>query len=228
MNELTMRHELKHYINYCDYLALRNRLKVIAKQDSNVTNDGTYRIRSLYFDNYNDKALKEKLYGVNQREKFRIRYYNDNHDFIRLEKKSKIHGLCSKVSSPITREECERILRGDIEWMKVSNRAVIIELYAKMNYQLLRPKTIVDYTREPYIYEPGNVRVTIDSKLRTGIYQSNLFDQEAPTLAASEENIMILEVKYDDFLPQIIEDIIQVKDRRATAFSKYVACRVFG
>jgi len=86
VNDLVLRHELKHHINYLDYVAIRNRLQVVAKQDANVGEDGTYQIRSLYFDNYQDKALREKIDGVNNREKFRIRYYNDDFSYIKLEK----------------------------------------------------------------------------------------------------------------------------------------------
>ena len=224
MNDLVLRHELKHHINYLDYVAIRNRLQVVAKQDANVGEDGTYQIRSLYF----DKALREKIDGVNNREKFRIRYYNDDFSYIKLEKKSKIYGLCNKLSEAVTKEECERIIQGDIEWMRESKRGLLLELYTKMKYQQLRPKTIVEYTREPFVYQTGNVRITFDSKVRTGINSKDFFDLEAPTVAANEENITILEVKYDHFLPEIIENCIQMRDRRTSAFSKYVACRLYG
>lgn len=228
VNDLVLRHELKHHINYLDYVAIRNRLQVVAKQDANVGEDGTYQIRSLYFDNYQDKALREKIDGVNNREKFRIRYYNDDISYIKLEKKSKIYGLCNKLSEAVTKEECERIIQGDIEWMRESKRGLLLELYTKMKYQQLRPKTIVEYTREPFVYQTGNVRITFDSKVRTGINSKDFFDLEAPTVAANEENITILEVKYDHFLPEIIENCIQMRDRRTSAFSKYVACRLYG
>lgn len=228
MKDLVLRHELKHHINYLDYIAIKNRLQAVAQPDANVGENGTYQIRSLYFDNYQDKALREKIDGVNKREKFRIRYYNDDFTYIKLEKKSKIYGLCNKLSATITKEECERIIAGDIEWMRESKQALILELYAKMKYQQLRPKTIVEYTREPFIYPTGNVRITFDSKVRTGISSTNFFDLEAPTIAANEENITILEVKYDHFLPEIIENCIQMRDRRTSAFSKYVACRLYG
>lgn len=228
MNDLILRHELKHHINYLDYVAIRNRLHVVAKQDANVGEEGTYQIRSLYFDNYQDKALREKIDGVNKREKFRIRYYNNDFSYIKLEKKSKIYGLCNKLSAAVTKEECERIIQGDIEWMRECKQGLLLELYAKMKYQQLRPKTIVEYTREPFVYQTGNVRITFDSKVRTGISSKDFFDLEAPTVAANEENITILEVKYDHFLPEIIENCIQMRDRRTTAFSKYVACRLYG
>lgn len=112
------RHELKHYINYSDYLAIKSRLRTIMHIDRNANSENEYRIRSLYFDNVYDKALMEKVIGVPKRDKFRIRFYNDNHEFIRLEKKSKIRGLCLKDSERITKEECLKVINGDIEFLK--------------------------------------------------------------------------------------------------------------
>ena len=225
---LKFRHELKHTINRSDYFALRSRLRAVAKVDKNVDETGKYRIRSLYFDNIHDKALREKIDGVNNREKFRIRYYNDNFSFIKLEKKSKINGLCNKQATSITKEQCESLLEGDIGWMKESKDPLIMELYTKMNYQQLRPRTLVDYMREPFVYEPGNVRITIDSDIRTGLYTKDLFDLEAPMIRVDEADTMILEVKFDAFLPDVMADIIQTNHRRSSAFSKYAVCRMYG
>lgn len=222
-----MRHEWKHRINYDDYLVISSRLRQIAQYDSHAGKQGIYTVHSLYFDNLNDKVLREKLDGVDRREKFRIRYYNDNTSYIMLEKKSKIHGLCDKQSVPLTKEQVEDICSGDIEFLLYSGQPLCQELYAKMRYQLLKPRCIVDYERVPFVYGPGNVRVTFDSNIRTGLYHDKLFDREVATIPA-EKGTIILEVKYDAFLPEIIEKAVQVPNRRATAFSKYAACRVYG
>lgn len=220
------RHEWKHEITYMDMLNLRQRLSAVAMRDIH-TVDGKYEIRSLYFDNAKDKALREKIDGVNMREKFRIRYYDGNTSFINLEKKSKINGLCSKESAVISKAQTEAILEGDYSWMMDSGQPLIEELYTKMMSQGLRPKTIVYYIREPFVYAPGNVRVTIDSNIRTGISCRDFLNPECNMIPAGNAPI-ILEVKWDEFLPDIIRDAVQLKGRRAAAFSKYAACRVYG
>lgn len=96
---MQFRHEYKYQISYADYYTLRSRLRTVMRQDAHAGTEGTYRIRSLYFDNLFDKALREKLDGVDNREKFRIRYYNNDVSFIRLEKKIKQHGL-RRISRP--------------------------------------------------------------------------------------------------------------------------------
>ena len=147
-------------------LILRQRLSAVMQRDKNA-GDGKYFIRSLYFDNAADKALREKLDGVNNREKFRIRYYNYDTSLIHLEKKSKRNSLGSKGTAKLTATEAQAIVDGDVEWMKDADRPLVRELYAKMRSQGLGPKTIVDYVREPFVYAPGNVRVTLDYCLRT-------------------------------------------------------------
>ena len=220
------RHEWKHEINYADLLTLRLRLSAVMKRDEHAIG-GIYRIRSLYFDNLSDKALREKIDGVNVREKFRIRYYNGDTSFIVLEKKSKINGLCAKESCRITEDEAQKLVDGNLEWMPGSGRLLCLELYSKMCSQGLRPKTIVDYTRDPFIYGPGNVRVTIDYNIRTGAFRTDFLNPETQTLPAGESPI-ILEVKWDDYLPDIIRDAVTIPGRRVSAFSKYEQCRIFG
>lgn len=139
-----------------------------------------------------------------------------------------MNGLCSKLSTKITKEQCEKILAGDIKWMQNSEDVLMIELYTKMNYQQLKSKTIVDYVRESYVYKVGNVRIIIDSNIKTGLYSKDLFNQDIPVVDSDFKGVIILEVKYDEFLPNIIRDIIQINNRRQSAFSKYAACRIFG
>ena len=224
---MKFRHEYKFFINYSDYLTLRSRLGQIMKMDKNVGNSNEYKIRSLYFDNIYDKALNEKINGFDNREKFRIRCYNNDFTFIKLEKKSKINGLCNKVSCPITKEECIKILNNDLDWMLNSKFDLIKELYIKMKTQLLKPKVLVDYTREPFIYEAGNVRITLDRNIKTGMNEINLFNLESPTIIAGE-SLILVEVKYDEYLPEIIKKTLNLKNRTRTSYSKYEVCRIFG
>ena len=220
------RHEWKHEISYADLLAIRARLRAVMEPDRHAK-DGRYLIRSLYFDNALDKALREKLDGVNRREKFRIRYYNNDPSVIHLEKKSKLNGLGAKFSASLTRDEAQSIVDGDVGWMLSSDDALIRELYCKMRYQGLRPKTIVDYTREPFVCRPGNVRVTFDYDIRTALADTNFLSPDCVTIPAGDAPI-ILEVKWDAFLPSIIRDAVQTPGRRVGAFSKYAQCRVYG
>ena len=205
MDEANYRHEWKHIINNADKIAIRQRLRAVAQVDANAAG-GRYLIR---------------------REKFRIRYYNGNTDQIHLEKKSKWNGLGTKDRVLITADEAQRIVEGDLSWMMESQRPLVQELYVKMNSQGLRPKTIVDYTREPFVYAPGNVRVTLDDHIRTGLLCTDFLNPDCITIPAGAGET-ILEVKWDAYLPAVIRDAVQLGSRQLSAFSKYATCRMYG
>lgn len=228
VKEVKYRHEYKFYINIGDYYVLRTRLKALMKLDRNSRDSGDYHIRSIYFDDIKDSALFEKINGVNHREKFRIRFYNGDSSFIRLEKKIKNNGLTAKFSTKISPENCIKILNGDIDWIKSSEDSLLCELYIKMKSRLYEPKTIVDYYREAYTYPISNVRVTFDKSVKSGLFSTNVFDADLSTMKVLDPKLIILEVKFDEYLPDFISDIIQTGERRSTAVSKYALCRLLG
>lgn len=223
---MNFRHEWKQELNVADLIILRQRLGAVMEHDPHAL-QGNYFIRSLYFDNLSDKALREKLDGVSRREKFRIRYYNNDLSTLKLEKKSKVAGLGNKLSVPLTPEQAQAIVNGSTDWMKDSPFHLIRELQRKMLTQGLRPKTIVDYTREPFTYKPGNVRVTLDYNIRSGRNCTDFLNPNCITVPAGDAPI-ILEVKWDEFLPDTIRDIVQLPGRRSSSFSKYAQCRIYG
>ena len=222
---MDLRHEWKHRIAPGDLPVLRARLGAVLTPDPYAAG-GSYHIRSLYFDTPADTALREKLDGVNRREKFRIRCYNRDFSLIHLEKKSKQNGLGTKEKAPLTPGQVRALLDGNTSWMADSPEPLVRELYVKMTLQGLRPRTIVDYTREPFVYGPGNVRVTLDYDLRTGLRCTDFLDRDCVTIPAPD-NAAILEVKWDVFLPDLIRGLVQIPGRRTAAFSKYAACRSY-
>ena len=223
---MDFRHEWKHEINALDLLALRARLRAVMATDPHAPG-GSYMIRSLYFDTPEDRALHEKLDGVNGREKFRLRCYNSDFSLIRLEKKCKYQGLCRKETALLTLAETQALLAGEWGWMRRRGRPIVLELYSKMCTQGLLPKTIVEYVREPFVYAPGNVRVTLDRDIRTGLRSTDFLNTGGITVPVGGPEA-ILEVKWDAFLPAVVRDAVQLRGRRTAAFSKYAASRIYG
>ena len=222
------RYEWKIVINQMDLQILRQRLQLLLIPDPySLNGKGLYFIRSLYFDTPENKALREKLDGVNKREKFRIRYYNHDLSFIRLEKKYKWNSVGNKRMAPLTSQETQKIIDGDWLWLAQSSHELLRELYYKMLTQNLRPKTIVDYQREAYFYPAGGVRVTLDYDLRTGVTSTDALSPDLPTASVPDDSA-VMEVKWDTFLPEVIRDLVQLPSRRTAPFSKYASCRVFG
>ena len=220
-----LRHELKHTICQGEDRILSSRLRRLFPHDANAGPDGSYRISSLYFDTPTDRALRQKMDGVNRREKFRLRYYGDDLGFIRLEKKYKINGLCCKRSTRLTQEQVELLLTGEIGFL-LSSDGLMQELYSKMKGQLLTPKTIVTYDREAFLFTPGNVRITLDRNVRTGLVSLDFLYPQLHHVPVSD-GLTVLEVKYDEFLPEIVKMAVQIPNTQAAAYSKYAVCRKF-
>ncbi len=231
-----LRHEWKHEITVSDAAAVKSRLRAIAMPDSHAP-EGSYEIRSLYFDTPGDRALREKINGVTPREKFRIRYYNGDTSLIRLEKKLKSGSLTGKVSVPLTVEEARAVTEGGLGPVQImhngemaqedAGKPLLAELYMKILLEGLAPKVIVDYTREPFVYAAGNVRVTLDYNIRTGLGCVDFLNPDCVTIPAGDAPV-ILEVKWDAFLPDVIRDAVQLERCRSGAFSKYAASRIYG
>ena len=220
------RHEIKHFITESDAVCIKKNLSAVASVDPHTGPDGSYLIHSLYFDDYQNTALWEKLDGVNERRKFRIRYYNDDLSFITLECKMKRDNVGCKIQQRLTVDEVKRIMGGDIAWMATSGKPLLVTLYVEMKTKGLRPRCVVEYKRIPFVYGPGNVRVTIDWNIRTGP-PAQFLDHKGLTLPV-EGNPMLLEVKWDEYLPGIIRRATELKSRGPTAFSKYATCRMYG
>lgn len=226
LKEVTLRHEFKHQISPGEDLVLSQRLRKLFPHDKYAGPGGSYRITSLYFDTPYDSAYREKLDGVDNREKFRLRYYGTDTSFIRLEKKFKRKGLCGKRSVSLIQDQAEKILRGDYEFLLKSADPLLIELYSKIRGKGLRPKTIVRYDREAFVYAPGNVRITLDRNLYTGLGSIDFLNTELKGIKAMDSS-RVLEVKYDEFLPELVRMAVQVPGRQAGACSKYALCRRF-
>ena len=221
------RHEYKFLINEADAAALRSRLTAFMRRDAfHMESGGRYTVRSLYFDNASDQALREKLDGVDEREKFRIRCYDEDSSFIRLEKKGKKHGLCRKVSAPMTREEVEALIAGDTAFLRAAPHPLLNELAFKMTTLQLRPRALVIYDREAYAYPAGNVRVTFDSFVRSGLNETDLFNYKLPLVRVLPAPYTILEVKFDEYLPDMVRTLCCLDARAQCACSKYALCRL--
>lgn len=226
--DLKYRHELKHYVNYHQYFTIRQRLGPLMTQDANANEAGEYLIRSLYFDDINNTALHEKLGGVRDRVKYRIRIYNGEDNIIHFEKKIKMNDYIAKVKESITREMYDEILKGNYEVLNLPHQPLLYEIYHAANNVLLRPKVIVDYVREAYTSKLGNVRITFDKYMKTGLNNHNIFDPHLAMVDAIDHNFFVLEVKYDEYLPDYIKTALQLEGLVRQSNSKYVICRKLG
>jgi len=230
MQDLKFRSEYKHIINKNHAAVLKSRLKTLLKTDPFANENGDYFIRSLYFDTYEDKSLYEKLNGVPFRHKYRIRFYDHDCSKIKLENKIKKYNSAAKLIANITKEEVEKILNRQYDFLKDSGNPVKTAFYQELTSEGLIPKTVVDYIRTPFIYPHGNVRITIDSNIRSPVGQIgviDIFNPNTPTVSVFPDERCVLEIKYDEFLPNFIRDITQTEGTMTSSMSKYASCRMF-
>ena len=222
-NNLKFRHELKYFISEPEKEVIARRLSTVMQRDAHVK-DVRYFIRSLYFDDQFENAYEEKLAGTNERKKYRIRIYNLEDSVIRLECKRKEGQYINKISAKLTREETDKLLRGEYHFLKDRQEQVCKDFYLECALNQMKPKVIVDYDREPYVYSFGDVRITFDEHVRSGVFEQELFDQALPVMEVLEPGQLIMEVKFTEYLPEIIRDLLQVDNCIYTAASKYVLC----
>lgn len=227
MSKLKFRNELKFFVNHLQYFTIRERLKNLMGSDEHVGTTGEYHIRSLYFDDIYNSALHDKLGGIRDRKKYRIRIYNGEDNVIHFEKKLKRLDYIAKMKEPLTRDMYNRLMAGDYEVLNRPDKPLLMEIYNETQNSLLRPQVIVDYVREPYVCKSGNVRITFDKDLRTGLHSVDIFDPKLAPVKAIDEDLMILEVKYDEYIPGYIQSALQLEGLNRQSASKYVICRKF-
>ena len=220
-----LRHELKYNIDCFQYEILRKKLGAILKTDPHARADGRYHVRSLYFDDFKNTALCDKICGVGRRKKYRLRIYNCSDEYIKFEKKTKLNQFVFKESIHLTREEADRIISGDVTFLADSENHLLKTFYLECRSNLLRPVVLVDYTREAYVHPVGNVRITFDIGLHTNMGSAAFFDSQCFTFRVSEEEGVIMEVKFDDVLPQHIRGLFPNTIRPRSAIGKFAICR---
>ncbi|OXS52648.1 hypothetical protein B1A99_32860 [Cohnella sp. CIP 111063] len=220
-----LRTEQKYYIHLHDYLTLRMKLAHLMTLDPNSVDIDGYNIRSLYFDDLRRTALETKNDGVFRRQKFRIRIYNGSDKHIALERKSKLGEYVAKESWRISREQYEEILHGKYESLYASEDPLARDFYASLTVGGYTPNVIVDYWREAFIYPQGNVRITFDKRLAVATNQLDLFHPELSFSEINMPGITIMEVKFDDMLPNVVREQITPVHHLRSTISKYVLCR---
>jgi hypothetical protein len=222
------RREIKFGISTAEYYMLSSKLKWLMQRDQHAKPNGSYHIRSTYFDNFEDRILVEKKEGYLNRDKYRVRIYNLSNEIVHLERKSKRNNQTFKTKCRIAQNEYELMRIGQVQWMEDDERSLIRDLYLEMTQRFIKPVAVVDYEREAYTYPHGNVRITFDRNVKSSIRNTAMFSRNLPMATVLEDNLIILEVKYDEFLPDIIKYALQGIDTRAEAYSKYQLSRMFG
>lgn len=221
------RHELKYTVSAGELVMLQNRINHLIPLDAHAGPSGSYSIRSLYFDDYDNRCFYENENGTDPREKFRIRIYNHSTERITLECKRKARGKTLKTSCPLTLEQTKMLMQGRALPNIAQQHPVLQKLTAQMLTRGMRPVVIVEYERIPYVYKNGNVRITLDTNIMSSSAVEHFLDEVIPKRPVMTTGQQLLEVKYDEYLPDFIYHNLQLPNLQQTAFSKYYICRKY-
>lgn len=224
---MKFRHEFKYVVSGAQVEMLKNRIEHLLPRDAHAGETGKYSIRSLYFDDYENRCFYENENGTDPREKFRIRIYNHSAEQMKLECKRKERGMTHKTSCALTEEQTRRLMAGEILPDIAGQPELLRKLTLKMMTRRMRPVVIVEYERIPYVYKNGNVRITFDMNISSSKDVGKFLDERIPVRPVMPAGRQLMEVKYDEFLPDFIYNNLQLESLQQTAFSKYYLCRKY-
>ncbi len=220
------RHELKFVLSRQEAELLKCKLSLLMDVDTNSKNDdNTYFIRSLYFDDIYDSAYYEKIDGLEKREKYRIRMYNFDDSFIRLERKEKDRDLTNKVQTKITREEAEHFINCEFDKVDTKGNKLLEEFLLKYKLHQIKPSVIVDYKRLALTYPIEDIRITFDEDIKSGRYNYDIFDRNINSKNVFENDEVVLEVKFNNYIAKHLVDVINEIPSIRLAVSKFTLCR---
>ena len=220
------RNELKYICSEGELLLLKARVEALCTPDPHTGPEGIYNIRSIYFDDHCNRYYYENEDGIDPREKYRIRIYNASSARITLECKKKERTMTQKDSCSLTLDQFHQIMDHTLAPSSV-NSPLLEKFYLLQQQRNLMPKVIVGYERTPFVYSFGNVRITFDRNIGSSTDLESFFDPDLSQRPILPLGKHILEVKYDELLPNFLYDAMSLGSLQRTAFSKYYLCRKF-
>ena len=214
-----MRKEIKYILDLQEFNKIRNVLDKTMQKDIHSDCTGEYIVRTVYFENYLHETINNKKMNLNNISKYRIRMYQNNDRFLSLERKTNCNGIIKKESEIIDKELVEKLLKG--EFYDLLDKSTILKnaLYLQMAIKQYRAFIIVEYTRLAYMDSKSNVRITIDRNIKSSINCEKFFEKDIQGISSNE---MVLEVKYSQYMPEYIKDILKILDKQQKANSKYI------
>jgi len=222
---MNLRHELKYTINPTQAEYLKEQLTKIMTLDRTSLRDKSYTVRSLYFDTLNSSAFYDKMDGIEFRKKYRIRYYNFDESFIRLECKEKLDDMCHKTQFRISKEMALMVMKKDLNSIPLSEYNLFTDFVMELKLNHLVPSIIIDYKRTAFVQDALDVRITFDEQVSTRCFDLDFFSRRFVNQSIFNPNEVILEVKYNTILPIHIHHLLNSVVVNNQAISKFALGR---
>lgn len=219
------RHEIKYLLTYAEYISLKYKINNILEKDIHSDSDGQYFIRSLYFDDIYNSSYTEKINGSDNRIKYRFRIYNYSDTSVKLETKEKKNNKIKKNTFVLPQNVTQDFLCGNLDFLAETNNDLASKTYGLIKSKNLHPSVIVDYEREAYTHALSSTRLTFDRNLRAAFPTFNINKEDLFTIPVFPNNSVILEIKYNEYLPTFLSNILSTMKGINTSLSKYCMCR---
>lgn len=220
-NLKVQRHELKFYISRSDYEYSRKILEELMQKDEYQSGDRGYFIRSLYFDDVAESSVEEKLDGIEVRDKYRLRIYDCDQEWAKLERKRKVNSFVQKSSVTVSKKEALEMMDGNYDFLLQKEGNDAKSIYFDLTRKYFRPVVIVDYIRDVYKMDYNEIRITFDKHIRTTQSDLNLFDKNVLTIPLQRDDVIEMEVKFNTCLPSWFKDFLKFESSVSMAISKY-------
>lgn len=226
--EERLRYENKYIVTGGQAELLKCHIEGLCVQDAFSGGQGEYKIRSLYFDDYKGNSYRDNEIGIEPRSKFRLRFYNDNPDIIFLEQKMKISGKIYKERTQVT-ADFYNLLVGD-KWEKAdypTSDALLNRFWTAYHTRGLKPRIIIEYDREPFVCPEGDVRITLDKGIAFSDEVENYLRKDLFLQPIMKTGGELLEMKYQNFIPDFLYQGIQLRQLQQYTFSKFYLCEMY-
>ena len=221
MEKIQYRHELKFKLSPFDADLLKKQLALVCRLDPHsISNELSYKVRSLYFDDVLNSAFNDKINGVMRRKKYRIRIYNMDTNIIKLECKHKDDVWTYKQEEDISLETCKELIKGDYSKIEATD-GLLGQFLVDARLFGLKPAVIVEYDRLAFTYPVSETRITFDEEIRSGRYDLDLLKKNLNTFPVTDEDTVEIEIKCNEFIPEHILAVLGSVDKCKMAISKY-------
>ncbi|MCP5107665.1 MAG: polyphosphate polymerase domain-containing protein [bacterium] len=215
------RHELKYFISFTNQKILSEAFRHTMETDPNGNEDNEYWIRSLYFDTMGNSDFYDKEIGIKTRKKIRLRIYNVEQPWVKIEIKNKYEQYMLKETAALSRDEARALIRGEKEVLLNHGNPTLNRVFYYMAKDLYKPAVIIDYEREAYVGSIQDIRITFDKNIRASGVDFDIFNPDLNMQPVFEYPTMVVEVKYNRFMPSWIKEMLAGFHSERYAISKY-------
>lgn len=218
------RREMKYFIGIDDYFYFKDAFSKVLHLD-NYSKSGAYMVRSLYFDSIDNSDYHDKIDGIENRKKIRLRVYSPHDKVAKLEVKYKFNQHQRKESIFISRDDAKSLIKGEYGVLLNYQNEVAQKVYSSMISMVYTPRVVVQYNREAFYHPEYGIRATLDTEISSSETEFDIFSEDISLIPVFDFTRPVLEIKYDKYIYKWFQDIVSSRSCTVSSISKYCNSR---